>query len=89
MELGPKGIRVNSINPAVIDTPIFKSTGMEMSDEQVDKLKEFARKTYPIRRVGSVDDTSKAIAFLPSDAASFITGTLLPIDGGYLNVSVP
>lgn len=84
LELGPKGIRVNSINPAAIETPIFQTAGLD-----VEVLRKSAEKTYPVGRMGQVDDTSYAIAFLANDAASFFTGVILPVDGGVLNVSAP
>lgn len=85
LDLSKKGIRVNAINPAVIVTPIFTTTGM--SDQvQVAFLKQIAEK-YPLGRPGSVNDTSKAIEFLASDSfASFITGHSLNVDGGDLLV---
>lgn len=84
LELAAKGIRVNSINPAAIETPIFQTIGVDL-----EQFKEHVTKAYPIGRIGQVADTSNAIAFLANDAASFITGILLSVDGGMLNVSLP
>jgi len=78
LDLAPKGIRVNSINPAAIRTPIFGKIGWTSS-----QVEEFAA-THPIGRIGEVSDTSDAIAYVASDSASFITGILLPVDGGWL-----
>lgn len=80
LELASKGIRVNSVNPGVIDTPIFETLGINR--EKAEQYFEAAKKTYPLGRVGDVKDTSATIAYLASDNASFITGVLLPVDGG-------
>lgn len=81
LDLGPKGIRVNAINPVVIRTPIFEH-GFQYSPEQIEKYYEDHKNAYPLGRVGEVSDTSAAIEFLAGDSASFITGVLFPIDGG-------
>lgn len=80
MDLASKGIRVNSINPAVIQTSSAKG--------EIDKISAEYAKKYPLSRVGNSDDTSHAIAFLASDAASFLTGVLLPVDGGAMVAGV-
>ncbi|XP_055325868.1 uncharacterized oxidoreductase TM_0325-like isoform X1 [Sitodiplosis mosellana] len=83
LDLAPKGIRVNAINPVVIKTSIFE-TGFGMSSQQIDEFYAKHSALYPLRRVGEVSDTSAAIEYLVSDHASFITGALLPVDGGAL-----
>lgn len=81
LELAPKGVRVNAINPAVIITDFHKRMGMDETAYQA-YLKR-AGGAHPLGRVGTVNETSNAIAFLASnDAASFITGTTLAVDGG-------
>ncbi|XP_037043479.1 3-oxoacyl-[acyl-carrier-protein] reductase FabG-like [Bradysia coprophila] len=82
LELASKGVRVNSINPAMIRTPIFEKTGMSV--EEADKRMEAGKDVHPIGRIGEPSDTSEAIAYLASDSASFITGVLFPVDGGFL-----
>lgn len=84
IDLASKGIRVNAINPAAIRTPIFQTNGVKGAEENqfFDKYKNI----YPAGRVGEVTDTSHAIEFLVSDAASFFAGILLPVDGGSLTV---
>ncbi|KAG4068817.1 hypothetical protein HA402_004965 [Bradysia odoriphaga] len=78
--LGPKGIRVNSVNAGLVRTPIFNTIGV--TDADVEKFFEDRSKDYLVGRVGEVSDTSSAIAYLAS--APFITGILLPVDGGSL-----
>lgn len=76
-ELGPDGIRVNSIAPGTIDTDIF---GDKLSPE---KRKEIAANA-PLGRLGTADDIAKACLFLVSDLASYVTGIVLDVNGGIL-----
>ncbi len=80
LELGPKNVRVNAINPAVIDTPFHQNAGM--NDKAYQEFLEKGKKTHALGRVGNVSETSQAIAFLASDLATFTTGTCFPVDGG-------
>lgn len=89
MELGEKGIRVNSISPGMIATGGFGKY-MDMDSEQADDHPEYAEaairsiapRWQPLRRVGHVDDVAQAALFLASDASRFVTGHNLVIDGG-------
>ena len=74
LEFGPKGIRCNSVNPGMVETALIGS----FTDEQ----KEKERQNYPLRRFAQPEDIANGIAYLLSDAASFVTGTALKIDGG-------
>jgi NAD(P)-dependent dehydrogenase (short-subunit alcohol dehydrogenase family) len=77
VELSPLGIRVNCIAPGFIKT--------NMSSEALDKDPERKRKVLsrtPLGRLGTQDEVAEAAYFLVSDAASFITGVVLPVDGG-------
>lgn len=67
----PEGIRVNCIAPGIIDTPILGDRDRKLYAQRV-----------PIKRLGTPDDVAKAVLFLASDSASYLTGTVLPIDGG-------
>lgn len=80
LELAPKGIRVNAIKPGLVRTSIWPSAGF--SAQEFDDIVERHLRTNPIGRIGKVQDTSNAIAFLAHDASSFITGHLLYVDGG-------
>jgi len=73
-ELARKNITANCIAPGFIIT--------EMTDKLPDPVKDVTRQMIPLRRFGSVDDVAKAVAFLASDAAAYITGQVLCIDGG-------
>lgn len=82
LELAPKGIRVNAINPAAIRTPLYRKLGIDINEEQ--QLYDLYKSRYPLGRIGEVSDTSAAIEYLTGDSASFITGALFPVDGGAL-----
>lgn len=82
IDLAAKGIRVNSINPAMIRTSIFEKTGLSVQDAE--KLMEDGKRTHPIGRIGEVSDTSAAIEYIAGNSASFITGTIFPVDGGFI-----
>jgi NAD(P)-dependent dehydrogenase (short-subunit alcohol dehydrogenase family) len=81
-ELGPSGIRVNAIAPGLIET---KFAGALLNDE--DTLGRVVGKT-PLGRVGRPDEIAGAAVFLASDAASFVTGHTLVIDGGMTLASI-
>ncbi|KAM9821632.1 3-oxoacyl-[acyl-carrier-protein] reductase FabG-like [Syngnathus typhle] len=81
VELAPNQVRVNSVCPGVIVTGVFKSAGL--GDEETVKFIERVKHRHPLGRVGEVDEVARCIAFLASDAASFITGVNLSVDGGY------
>ncbi|XP_071479588.1 uncharacterized oxidoreductase SSP0419-like [Diadema antillarum] len=77
VEMGPFGVRVNSVNPGVILTPLYSLLGK--SDEQVI---EWSKSMHPIGRHGTVNEVVKATEYLVSDAARCVTGALMSIDGG-------
>ncbi|XP_041355014.1 3-oxoacyl-[acyl-carrier-protein] reductase FabG-like [Gigantopelta aegis] len=80
LELAPKQVRVNSVNPGVIVTELQKRGGM--NDEVYAKFLERSKETHALGRPGLPDEVARAIAFLASDDAAFITGAQLPVDGG-------
>ena len=80
LELAPKGVRVNAVNPGVIVTELQKRGGL--SDEAYANFLERSKQTHALGRPGEVDEVAEAIAFLASSEASFTTGCSLPVDGG-------
>lgn len=77
LELAPKGIRCNSVNPGMVETPLINRG--QVSPEQHEKDKE----NYPLGRYGQPEDIARATVYLLSDASSWMTGTALKIDGGF------
>ncbi len=77
VELAPAGIRVNSVAPTYIDTPLTRPFFADA---------DFKRETLrriPLGRIGTADEVANAVLYLASDQASLVTGTSLVIDGGY------
>jgi NAD(P)-dependent dehydrogenase (short-subunit alcohol dehydrogenase family) len=81
IELAPDKIRVNAIAPAVIETPIYYTF---LTPEQVKAALPTFNALHPVGRNGQVADAAEALLFLASDQASFITGVVLPVDGGVM-----
>lgn len=79
-ELAPRNIRINSVNPGPIATPIFGKTGM--SEEQLGGFAQAMQQRIPLKRFGKAEEIAKLVSFLASDEASFITGAEYNIDGG-------
>jgi 3alpha(or 20beta)-hydroxysteroid dehydrogenase len=75
MELGPKGIRVNSVHPGMIDTPMTRVHGG-------DAAMEYGASKVPLRRVGTPDDIAPVYVFLASDESSYLNGAEIAVDGG-------
>jgi cyclopentanol dehydrogenase len=77
IELAGDGIRVNSVHPGAIDTPM---AGEAMHDDE-ETMKAVVA-THPLGRMGTADEVARGVLYLASDEASFVTGTSLLIDGG-------
>lgn len=76
MTYATEGIRVNSVHPGFIDTPLTQSQAPDLNDAVIDAT--------PMKRAGKAKEVAYGCPFLASDEASYITGTELAIDGGYL-----
>ena len=79
IEYAPHGVRVNSVGPGFIKTPLI--------DANLDEAtQEFLVSKHPIGRLGESEEVAALVVFLASDAASFITGSYHLVDGGYTAV---
>jgi len=81
VELGPKGVRVNVVNPGAIpETEIGTRQGASV--DQVKDYMEKAGAAYPLRRPGTIEEVADMITYLASDKAKFVTGVNIAVDGG-------
>jgi 3-oxoacyl-[acyl-carrier protein] reductase len=81
MELAESGITANCVAPGPISTPMTR-------DHYTPETRRAFEAMIPARRLGTVEEVATAIAFLSSESAGYINGTLLPVDGGYLAAGV-
>lgn len=79
---GPQGVRVNCICPGDTDTPMLREEARQLGEQDAEFLADAARR--PLRRIGRPEEIAGAAVFLAGDAARFITGTALVVDGGGL-----
>lgn len=77
----PQGIRINALMPGVIDTPMPARSLQRQADPEASRA--FWRQRHPMGRIGQPEEVAKAALFLASDDSSFVTGTLLFVDGGW------
>ena len=77
VEYGKKGLRVNAVCPAVIDTDMFKRAA-----ESDPRKAEFIKSMHPVGRIGQPEEIAAAVLYLCSDQSGFTTGVALPVDGG-------
>lgn len=82
LEFADKGIRANAVLPGVIDTPLVYQQIAAQYDS-IEHIKEQRANAVPMKRTGTTWDIANAAVFLASDAAGFITGVCLPVDGGH------
>jgi NAD(P)-dependent dehydrogenase (short-subunit alcohol dehydrogenase family) len=78
LEYATQGIRINTVHPAAIRTPI-----LDPFIAAIPEFESLMMARYPIRRFGRPEEVAEAVVWLCSDAASFIIGQTLPVDGDY------
>lgn len=80
VELAPIGIRVNAVNPGTIDTPWIRRLINEAEDPE--SCEKVIANRAPAARMGQTHEVASVVSYLISDASSFVTGSILPVDGG-------
>jgi NAD(P)-dependent dehydrogenase (short-subunit alcohol dehydrogenase family) len=80
IEMAPRGVRVNAVNPGVTVTNLHRRSGM--GDTQYAAFLERSKETHPLGRPGQPEEIAALILFLASDRAAWMTGETIPIDGG-------
>ena len=85
-EVGRDGIRVNAIAPGTIDTPMLRRDLAGMNREEADAFLHRVEDANALGRLGRADEIAAVALFLASDASSYVTGTTIVADGGYLTV---
>lgn len=80
MEYASDGIRVNAICPGFIQTPLLSKAGISDHTEVLANIVDL----HPMKRLGKAEEIAQAFIFLASDDSSFVTGTAMDVDGGYL-----
>jgi NAD(P)-dependent dehydrogenase (short-subunit alcohol dehydrogenase family) len=83
-ELAPRGIRVNAVSPGPISTPFHGKLGL--SDAELDSAAAAIEAKVPLHRFGEADEVARAVLFLASADASFVTGAELVVDGGLTQI---
>ena len=80
-ELGADGIRVNAVACGTVDTPLVHESAQASGDPEA--FWKMLRNAHPIRRIASAEEVASFFSYLASDYATFFTGAVLMLDGGY------
>ena len=84
VDLLDRNIRVNTVSPGPIETPLFDKIGLE--EEELNNLTELITSKVPMKRFGSPEEVANAVLFFGSDDSTYITGEEIVIDGGWMNI---
>lgn len=82
VDFAPDGIRVNAIAPGAIDTPMLRRSFARHADPE--PVRETSRLRHAMKRFGHAEEVADAALYLAGDGSSFVTGVVLPVDGGWL-----
>lgn len=82
LDYATDGIRVNAVAPGAIDTPMLRRSFARHAEPE--PVREASRNRHAMKRFGAAEEVAGAVLYLASDEASFVTGTTLPVDGGWL-----
>ncbi|MGJ4942191.1 SDR family oxidoreductase [Bradyrhizobium sp. HKCCYLS1011] len=82
VDFAADGIRVNALAPGAIDTPMLRRSFARHAD--VDAVRDASRQRHAMKRFGEAEEVAAAALYLAGDEASFVTGVVLPVDGGWL-----
>ena len=82
-DLAQYGIRVNTVHPGLIDTPMLKRAEEGLAPGGQEALREALSQTVALKRVGSPSEIANTMLFLASDASSYVTGESIVVDGGF------
>lgn len=86
VEYGPRGIRVNALCPGVVETPMWQGVRRQVAEATgSDDIDRMTISRHPLGRLGRPEDLASAALFLASESSSFITGAVLPVDGGMVS----
>jgi NAD(P)-dependent dehydrogenase (short-subunit alcohol dehydrogenase family) len=86
VELGADRIRVNAVAPGTIDTPMLARDLDGMNTQDAESFLDRVREANALQRIGTVEEIGDVVLFLASDAARYVTGTTVAVDGGFLAV---
>jgi NAD(P)-dependent dehydrogenase (short-subunit alcohol dehydrogenase family) len=82
VDFAPDGIRVNAIAPGASDTPLLRRSFARHADPE--PIRDASRNRHAMKRFGLAEEVAQTALHLASDASSFTTGTVMPVDGGWL-----
>lgn len=82
LECAPLGIRVNTVNPAPVETRMMRSLEQGLGGDAPEQAQEMIRARIPLQRYGEPDDVARVMLFLASDDSRFVTGSVYMADGG-------